>query len=289
MEDDLSHELLQFLDRIQWNALLKSEHWLGGRNRSLKKGRSPQFKEYREYRQGEDAQAIDWKATARSKYPVVKEWDHQGILDHIVVLDASASMDFPAGPHHKFRRQRLLVGLLLYWFQSMGDRSSMVMGDQIDPPSRGQEGLHHKIGRLGDCVLEGEQNTYALLELLVSQLKCPSCLWFMTDFDRDPAELCKVYKAVLDLGHEVTVCHLYHPEEHQLQMTDWTIFLDSEEKLSDQSVNPTSLADLYRDQVQLHLQGIRKSVDQLGVHYAQIDVSSQAESWLPQILSDTQV
>ena len=61
------------------------------------RGISAEFTEYRPYRQGDDLGRIDWKLFARSDRAYIRLSNDRAIFPTMIVLDASASMDFPVG------------------------------------------------------------------------------------------------------------------------------------------------------------------------------------------------
>ena len=59
---------------------------------SVFRGRGLEFRDYRIYTPNDDASLIDWKATARSKKTMIKEFDEERDLTIFFLIDASSSM-----------------------------------------------------------------------------------------------------------------------------------------------------------------------------------------------------
>lgn len=88
--------LLDALRGVRWPARRAVAAAPAGAHRSKQRGTAGEFTEYRLYRQGDDPRALDWKLLARSDRAFVRLSDDRALLPTWVVLDGSASMDFPA-------------------------------------------------------------------------------------------------------------------------------------------------------------------------------------------------
>lgn len=289
MEEDISHEILHFVDRMPWSSLLKSSAWLGGRHESLKKGRSPEFKEYREHRLGEDASLVDWKGSAKGVRRLVRECDHQGLLNHWLILDDSASMSFPDGEFEKFRRQQILCGLLLYWIQSIGDCSSVIRRSadrtKTSSPSRGQAALRQKIAQIALGRTGSRFHFDDLRSELRVHLQQPSVIWMMTDFDRSPEECIELGGRWREEGHEVHILHLYHPTERDLGMRGLTVFEDLEGQWNERSTDVAEIKEGFIEEMESHLQKIQYLARATQVRIHSVNVCLSPEAWMAKVLS----
>lgn len=289
MRDDLSHEILRFLDQIELGSLLKSKHWLSGRHQSLMKGDSPEFKEFREAHHGDSYRHIDWKSSARSQKKLVREQEHQGTLEHWIILDTSMSMDFPQGDFNKHRRQKFLCGLLMYLFQSQGDHFCLNFNthntQRCFAPSRGPDALHRFIGELADLGTEHQHDQIDLLTQVQSQMTRPAHLWILTDFDRDPEPLLRKLNQLKSLGHEVRICHLSHPLERELTWSGLIQFTDLENQTPDQELTPQNIAQEYQMAYLQHIRSIDKACQKNGIHLNAIDVTHPPEDWITSLFS----
>lgn len=88
--------LLDALRGVRWPARGAVGAALPGAHRSRQRGTSGEFTEYRLYRQGDDPRQLDWKLLARSDRAFVRLTDDRALLPTWFVVDASASMNFPA-------------------------------------------------------------------------------------------------------------------------------------------------------------------------------------------------
>jgi len=105
--------MLDALRGVSWPARRVVRGATTGSHRSRLRGASPEFTEYRPYRQGDDPKLIDWKLLARTDRVYLRITTDRSTLGTIVLLDASASMAYRSGPNAKWEHAcRLAVGLI---------------------------------------------------------------------------------------------------------------------------------------------------------------------------------
>src|SRR5262245_58202935 len=97
---------------LVWPARRKARSALPGSHDATTRGGSSEFVEYRPYRQGDDPARIDWKLLGRTDRVYVRLSPDRAVLATMLVVDASASMAFPAGSLDKWMlARRLALGL----------------------------------------------------------------------------------------------------------------------------------------------------------------------------------
>ena len=77
--------------------------WMKGERRSVKRGTSIEFADYRNYTPGDDLRRLDWNVFARLDKPYLKLFEEEEDLVVHILLDASLSMDFGEGDQNKFQ------------------------------------------------------------------------------------------------------------------------------------------------------------------------------------------
>jgi uncharacterized protein (DUF58 family) len=87
-------ELLARVRQIQLRTRRAVSNALAGAYKSTFRGSGLEFDEVREYQIGDDIRSIDWKVTARTEKPYVKTFIEERQLSLVLLIDASASMDF---------------------------------------------------------------------------------------------------------------------------------------------------------------------------------------------------
>src|ERR671928_297554 len=84
----------------------------GGDRRSLRKGSSLEFADYRHYVEGDDPARVDWNIYSRTDTLFVRLYEEEEVLNVHLLVDASRSMDW--GEPHKLRYARRLAAALGY-------------------------------------------------------------------------------------------------------------------------------------------------------------------------------
>src|SRR5688572_12218625 len=112
-----------------------------GERRSVKRGTSIEFADYRDYTRGDDLRQLDWNVYARLERPFIKLLEEEEDLTVHVLIDASESMNWPeevgmfneATDTHKFRYAQRLGAALAHIGLSTGDRVavSLLAGDRV--------------------------------------------------------------------------------------------------------------------------------------------------------------
>src|SRR5512143_2041102 len=66
-----------------------------GERRSIKKGTSIEFADYRDYTHGDDLRRLDWNVYSRLEKPCIKLLEEEEDLTVHILLDTSESMNWP--------------------------------------------------------------------------------------------------------------------------------------------------------------------------------------------------
>ncbi|BCX04418.1 MAG: hypothetical protein KatS3mg053_2356 [Candidatus Roseilinea sp.] len=88
----LSEAFLQSLRTLRLNAPRRRVGSLTGERRSVKRGRSVEFADYRNYTPGDDPRRVDWNVYARLERPYIKLFEDEEDLTTHILLDDSPSM-----------------------------------------------------------------------------------------------------------------------------------------------------------------------------------------------------
>ena len=121
----LSEAFLRSLRNLRLNALRRRTGSTTGERRSVRRGRSVEFADYRNYTPGDDPRRVDWNIYARLERPYIKLFeDEEDIATHIL-LDNSASMqwqDEDEAASGKWQRAAELAIALGYITLTSGDK-----------------------------------------------------------------------------------------------------------------------------------------------------------------------
>lgn len=117
----LPADAVSAIDDLELTARLVVEGLRAGSHRSPLHGFSSEFQQHRAYRAGDDLKYLDWKLLARTDRLYTRQFRETASMAVMLVLDGSASMDFPAGAGSKWRYARVLAASLAYLVASQGD------------------------------------------------------------------------------------------------------------------------------------------------------------------------
>jgi uncharacterized protein (DUF58 family) len=104
-----------FARRLERLSLVSRRRLVGqgqGDRRSLRKGSSLEFADYRHYVEGDDPARVDWNIYSRTNTLFVRLYEEEEVLNVHLLIDASRSMDW--GEPSKLRYARRLTAALGY-------------------------------------------------------------------------------------------------------------------------------------------------------------------------------
>lgn len=127
-------------------------HERAGRHPLRLRGLGGDLREIREHQHGDPFKHIAWKATARTRRLMVKEYESEIVLTHLLVLDSSWSMRAGRYGHTKLDYAIRLAASFARWAIDAGDRVGLVTFDSriysLLPPSDGRPHLARIVDRL---------------------------------------------------------------------------------------------------------------------------------------------
>ncbi len=150
------------LSRLRLRMSHRSSRNLSGSRKSVKKGISAEFSDFREYMPGDDLRRLDWNVFARLDRPYIREYMEEKEAVVSVLVDTSASMDFGAKNKAELAKDLAAVTgflalanmdrLRLYDMRDMG-RALSVGG--------GKNGFPKVLSWLENLVFSGESDVFS--------------------------------------------------------------------------------------------------------------------------------
>lgn len=206
--------LLDSVRGIRWPARSAVRGGIPGAHTSRMRGTSAEFTEYRPYRQGDDLRRIDWKLFGRSDRAYIRLSNDRAILPTTVVLDASASMDFPVDTHAKWNfATELAIGLAAV-ARSSADPVGLIIAQQgktVQLPPRTRQGVIHEMLRaVGEATPQGDEK---LSTALTAAMRVSGRIVLITDFLGDADDMLSTAARAIVGGKEVHAIHVIAPEE----------------------------------------------------------------------------
>ncbi len=255
-----------------------------GERRSIKRGTSIEFADYRDYTRGDDLRRLDWNIYARLERPFIKLLTEEEDLTVHILLDASTSMDWPPGDAtavHKFRYARRLAGALGYIGLAATDRVA------ITPLSEGRmakrwgplRGRGHVLGMLSwleGLSTGGTTDLNAALRDYALRGGRPGLVLLITDLF-SPSGYTDGLTALQGRGHEVAIIHLLAPDEVEPQLAGDLRLVDSETGTGQDVTLDAAMRDLYVRRLQQWRDEIAATCAGRDVHYVTVETSTPWE------------
>jgi len=221
--DLLAPEVLALLGGLEFTARKVVEGALLGLHASRRRGISAEFAELRAYRPGDDLRLVDWRMVGRSDRWFVKQFHEDTHLSSVILLDASASMDWSSRPRElptKFWYGRLLAAAFGLLLLRQGDRVGLAgFDDRVRAwlPARGGMAQETRLLR-SLAALEPGGGTEARepLREAALRLRRPGLVILVSDLLLDPAPAEQALRYLAHRGHQVVVAHLMDPGERDL-------------------------------------------------------------------------
>jgi uncharacterized protein (DUF58 family) len=206
-------ELLDALRGVTWPARRVARGSTSGTHRSRLRGVSPEFTEYRPYRQGDDPRRLDWRLLARTNRAYLRITSDRAILSTLILVDGSASMAFPEKSLGKWSQAgRLAIGLAGIAHAS-GDPVAVGVATErgtIRTAPRTRRGVVTECARLLDAATPHGQVD---LGTAMHEAHSARRLVVVSDFLGDFAAMLKPARALLGEGGEVIGIHVVAREE----------------------------------------------------------------------------
>jgi len=239
----LDATFLKKLERLTLATRRPFSGQMKGEKRSLKRGSSIEFADYREYSLGDDLRYVDWNTAARLDKMFLKLFVEEEDLYLALLLDSSQSMDFgsPKKIHYAVR----LAAALGYISLSNYDRVSVqtyadVLGRPM-PTQRGRGGVLPFFNYLQGIKAGGTTSFATSLRRFASTVRYKGVAVVISDFfDPDWQE---GMKALLARGYQVAVLHVLAEDEIKPTLLGDLRIIDSESgEAKEMSVNPQLMA-----------------------------------------------
>lgn len=205
------YESLSLLARQLVRGRMRAER------RSVQRGASVEFAEYRPFVEGDDWRYIDWNAFARWRQLMLKLFVEEEDLHVHLLLDCSASMDW--GNPVKFDQARRVLAGLAYIALANLDRAALVpLGApsvKSWPPSRGRERFLQMLKYLASCpVGEGAHVLEASVRKWVAtRPRRGLVIWVGDLLGADAEDALRALDRLRHARHEVAVIHLLDAAE----------------------------------------------------------------------------
>ncbi|MCY3935837.1 MAG: DUF58 domain-containing protein [Chloroflexi bacterium] len=263
--------------------------WVGDR-RSARRGTSLEFADYRNYAPGDDLRRLDWNLYARLERPYLKLYEDEEDLALHIILDASASMEWPLtaeeGQVSKWDFARHLSAALAYIALQNNDQLliTAISGAewQTFGPYRGREHSPRMFSFLSAQTASGELDWNECLRSYGLRHARPGLLVLISDLlsaDGHRAGL----NDLLALGYETTIVHTLSPDEMEPTLVGELRLIDVENGSAREVTLDGRLRAQYARRVKQWQEGIRRESHSRGVRYL---LARTDRPWLGLLMQD---
>lgn len=264
----------QFLKKLEALSVISKRVFAGqskGERRSLKRGSSVEFADFREYAHGDDLRYVDWKAYGRLEKLFLKLFIEEEDLSIHLLVDTSESMSF-GSPLSKADYARRIAAALGYVALSEYDRVLLAsfssgMGERM-PPLRGKPGVFPFFQFLETKLPIGGGTKFGTaLSQYAAQAKNVGIAVILSDFF-DETHVQGI-RALLSRRFQVVLIHVLDEEELHPTLTGDLRLVDSETgAVREVSISPQLLA-AYEAQVQEFCGGLQQMAAKFNLDYVQ--------------------
>ncbi|MEJ2749037.1 MAG: DUF58 domain-containing protein [Anaerolineae bacterium] len=269
-----------------------------GDRRSRKRGTSIEFADYRNYVKGDDLRRLDWNVYARLERPFIKLLEEEEDLAVHLLVDASASMNWPDGEQSTDNNQQStnkltyalqLAGALGHISLTSGDLLTVSLlhsgGDRHWGPHRNQQNSLRLLQFLETGTAGGVTDLNLSLRNYALYGRRPGLLFLISDL-LSPNGYQDGLNALQSRGYEVGLIHLLSPDEVEPPVSGDLKLVDVETgQDAEITLDPTTL-NQYRERLREWQTGIANYCAGRGVHYIPVTTDLPWEQMVMQTLRE---
>ena len=260
-----------------------------GDRRSIKRGNSIEFADYRNYVPGDDLRQLDWNIYARLERPFIKLLEDEEDLTAHLILDASASMDFPpegeADQKKLLYAKRIFAGLA-YLSLTSNDRLILTAvndgGSATFGPVRGRGRGIAMLRFIQDLDVAGITDLNIMLGDYARRARRPGLALIISDMF-SPTGYIDGLNALLSRGHEVAFLHVLAPEEISPPLVGDLRLIDVETGQAQEVTVDATMRGIYQRRLSAWRDEIRDECLRRGAYYFPLVTDAP---WERVILSD---
>jgi len=300
---------LRQLDRLMLIASRAHPGLMKGERRSTRRGTSIEFADYREYTPGDDLRRIDWNVYARLDRPFIKVLEEEEDLAVHILIDSSASMDWPRPStndiadkniaDHKLTCASRIAAGLGYMTLGSGDWLTVttLTGSVTNQPSdqaadlqrntqwgahRGRQWTLDLLRYLNQVSASGWLDLNEAIIGYAMRAKRVGLLILISDL-LSPSGYETGLNALVGRGYEVAILHTLAPDELDPPLAGDLRLIDIETGQVQEVTIDAALRDRYLHRLDTWQMEIKQFCSHRGIHYVQVNTT---QSWITPILND---
>ncbi|MGB1926475.1 MAG: DUF58 domain-containing protein [Rubripirellula sp.] len=183
----ITRDLIRKVRKIRLRTSHVVDDLLAGGWHSAFKGRGIEFEEVRPYQSGDDVRSIDWNVTARMGEPFIKLFREERELSVILLVDASASLQFGSQDQTKQELVTELAATLAFSAIKNQDKVGLTLfSDEIEYSLPPRKGVNDVLRLIRTLVLHKPTKSGTRLSVALEHLnrtvKRRSVVFLLSDF-----------------------------------------------------------------------------------------------------------
>jgi len=280
MTSSLSPTVVAAIDDLELAARLVVEGMRTAGHRSPFHGFSTEFRQHRPYRLGDDLKHLDWKLYARSDRLYTRQFRETTNLSVLLVLDRSASMEFPDSGVTKFRYAQVLCAALAYLVSDQGHAVGLMTteGGKLTyiPPRGGRVHLRSLIARLDRLEASNGWDGPQAIARGAQLLQRRGVVLVVSDFYDDEESMRREMRRAAQRGHDVAMLQVLSADELALPFREH-VELEDLETGAVRLVDAARVADAYQVAMRSFLDRCRAAALRDGVDYSLFTTTTPLE------------
>jgi uncharacterized protein (DUF58 family) len=262
---------LRKIGNLQVLARFVVEGFCSGLHTSPHKGFSVEFREHRQYVQGDEIRRLDWKVFGKTDRLYIREYEEETNLRATLLVDASGSMNYAGAGLSKFAYATRLAACLAYLMLRQQDSVGLMTFDtkmrQHIPPRSRPSHLHVLLDALQATQPGGETELAKVFHQLVPKIHRRGLLIIFSDCFGNVPELLSALAHLRHAHHEIIIFQIWDPDELEFPFQQWTRFDSLESDTEQRLLDPVQLRAVYLDNLARFRQELKD-----GCHRHRIDL-----------------
>jgi len=275
----LDMNLFAKLPNLELKARFLVSGFLAGLHKTPYRGSSVEFKEYRDYQQGDELKMIDWKAYARSDRLQVKLREEETNMTVNIIIDSTESMNFKSSlsTMSKWNYARALAAAFLLFLKKQKDAVALAFAENtlknFSKPSASSYNFHRLMASLHKTPDAKLSNIPNALQELIHIVRKRSIVIIISDLYTNPQDLKNPIAFLKYLNCEVLLFHILDPMEISFSYKD-PLLLSELESDNSLTLAPELIHKEYQNAINRHIAEISSICAHNNAEYELLDTSS---------------
>src|SRR3989344_422625 len=253
-------------------------------------GRGLEFDGYRDYSSEDDASNIDWKATARARKTLVKQYIEERDLKFIFLVDVSDNMVFGSTEKLKCEYAAELVAALSHLILITGDRVGYVLFNEkeviINMPKLGERQFDIFVNDISNPEIYGRSSDLsAVLENLIKGFdKTTSVVFIVSDFINMDESYNKNLEILSNLFETVAII-VRDPLDNSLPDLDKEIVIENPGTGERLLINPKVAKKSYQRNALEQLDYVKESFRENNIDFLELSTDCSASAGIAEFFN----